>query len=141
MKNVKDTTITISEGPDFMRTYQFTGQIADSVGALPQGKGTAKFSSFTYEGNFVNGICEDTSGKATFTYTNGDKVEGVVKAGGRDEGKYILSDGSYFDGSFKGDKEGGSPYNGKWYNPDGSVSSIVENGNERTFVSSDVAAD
>lgn len=127
-KFVKDTTITISEGPENMRVYQFTGDIVDSKGALPQGRGTAKFEDgSTYIGNLVNGICEDTTKTAVKLLSSGDKYIGTFKNGYCIEGTFVFKkDGSYYEGTFKDE----DTYWGTWYNSDGSFSSKVENGTE-----------
>lgn len=131
-KNVSDMPIAVTEGPDNMRQYKYTGALVDTLGALPNGRGIAKFEKYgdipasTYEGNFVNGVCEDTTGTATMRFDSGDKFVGSFKGGFYSEGKYTLTDNSYFEGTFKK----GVPYNGKWYNADGSFSANVIDGVE-----------
>lgn len=130
MKTVTDHPIIVTSGPDNMRQYSYTGELADSLGALPNGKGFAKFEKYgsipasIYEGKFVNGVCEDKTGTATMTFTSGDKYVGTFKGGYYDNGKYILADKSYFEGTFKD----GSPYNGKWYTSKGVFDGSVVNG-------------
>lgn len=130
MKAVTDHPVIVSSGPDNMRQYSYTGELVDSLGALPNGKGTAKFAKHgnipasTYEGEFVNGICEDHTGTATMSFTTGDKYIGTFKNGYYDQGKYILADKSYFEGTFKN----GTPYNGKWYTASGKYDGNVVNG-------------
>ncbi|MDD6744900.1 MAG: protein kinase [Bacteroidales bacterium] len=132
VKNVKDLAIVVMAGPDNMRQYLYTGELADSLGARPNGKGIARFAKYgdipasTYEGHFVNGICEDNTGTATMTFDTGDKYVGSFKGGFYSEGKYMLSDKSYFKGSFKN----GVPHNGTWYNADGTFSAKVVDGKE-----------
>lgn len=129
---VEDFDVTISDGPDNMRKYKYTGDIENKLGALPNGKGKAKFDKYgdipksTYEGAFVNGVCEDMTGEAVMTFATGDKYIGTFKGGYYQDGKYILADGSYFEGTFKN----GSPFNGKWYTADGSFDGDVVNGAE-----------
>lgn len=129
---VKDMAISVEKGPNNMRRYLYTGELADTIGALPNGKGVAKFPKYgsippsTYEGLFTDGICEDYTGTATITFDSGDKFIGSFEGGFYSEGKYILSDKSYFKGTFKN----GAPYNGKWYNADDSFSANVVNGME-----------
>ncbi len=133
MKKVVDHPVMISIGPDNMRQYSYTGQLADTLGALPNGKGIAKFAKYknvpasTYEGLFVDGVCEDTTGNATMTFSTGDKYIGTFKDGFYVEGKYILFDNSYFEGTFKN----GIPYNGKWYTADGTHDGTVVNGKDQ----------
>lgn len=130
MKIVTDYPIIVKSGPDNMRQYSYTGELIDSLGALPNGKGIAKFAKYgsipasTYEGEFVNGVCEDLTGTATMTFTSGDKYVGTFKKGYYDKGKYVLADKSYFDGTFKD----GTPYNGKWYTANGTFDGSVVNG-------------
>lgn len=130
LKTVKDHPVIVTSGPDNMRQYSYTGELIDTLGALPNGKGTAKFAKYgnipasTYEGEFVNGVCEDLTGTATMTFSSGDKYLGTFKNGYYERGKYILADKSYFEGSFKD----GSPYNGKWYTSNGKYDGSVVNG-------------
>lgn len=128
---MENEEMEVEVGPENMRHYTYTGENSDST-FLPTGKGTARFPAFgdipaaTYEGEFVHGICEDNTGKATMTYDSGDKFVGTFKGGYRSEGRYTLSDGSYFEGTFKN----GDVYNGKWYTADGQVDGTVVNGKE-----------
>lgn len=130
MKTVTDHPVIVKSGPDNMRQYSYTGELIDTLGALPNGKGIAKFAKYgnipasTYEGEFVNGVCEDLTGTATMTFSSGDKYVGTFKNGYYGRGKYILADKSYFEGSFKD----GSPYNGKWYTSNGKYDGSVVNG-------------
>lgn len=126
LKQVVDLLIKVPDGSE----YKYTGELVDTLGALPNGKGKAKFEKdgSTYEGNFVNGIREDTTGKATMTYASGDKYTGTFKGGIFDEGRYdYVAEKCYFVGKFKD----GNPYNGTWYNNDGSLSAHVVNGVEK----------
>ena len=132
LKQVTDLDITVNEGPKNMHRYKFTGEIVDTIGALPNGEGQAKFpasngvEASTYVGNFENGLCHDDTGKASLTFSSGDKYVGTFKHGYYAEGRYTMMDGSYFSGTFKD----AVPYNGKWYNADGSFSANVKNGQE-----------
>lgn len=133
IKNVVDYTIKVTVGPDNMRKYSYTGELVDTVGAMPNGKGIAQFAKYgnipasTYEGEFVDGVCEDNTGNATMTFTTGDKYIGTFKGGYYGQGKYILADKSYFEGEFKN----GSPYNGKWYTAAGVPDGEVVNGEDK----------
>ena len=133
MKEVKDMPMTVYGGPQNMRTYKYTGPIEDRVGALPQGNGKAVYSAqgqipgSTYTGAFKDGLCEDPSGNAKLVFDSGDTFVGTFVGGFYDKGRYTLSDGNCFEGSFKESR----PYNGKWYNPDGSFSATVVNGVEQ----------
>lgn len=133
MKQVTDYTVQVKAGPQNMRQYAYTGELVDTMGALPNGQGQAKFAKYgsipasTYTGNFVNGVCEDATGRATMNFTTGEKYVGTFKGGYFDQGRYYSSDGSYFEGTFKG----GSPYNGKWYTAAGEVDGSVVNGKDQ----------
>lgn len=129
-KMVVDYPISVSSAPNNMRNYLYTGELVDTLGALPNGNGTAKFDKYgnipasTYKGQFVNGVCEDTTGNATLTFSSGDKYIGTFKGGYYAEGRYILPNKSYFEGTFKN----ANPYNGNWYRPDGRYDGKVVNG-------------
>ena len=129
MEYVTDLPIIVTAGPESMRSYLYTGAIADSIGALPEGEGKAYFSKSksTYIGRFSQGLCDDQTGEATLELGNGDKYKGTFKAGFYAEGVYTMSDGSYFKGTYKN----AQPYNGKWYNADNSFSADVVNGVEQ----------
>lgn len=132
-KEVSDVVILISSGPKNLRGYKYTGELADTIGALPNGEGIAKYEKYdnipasTYKGRFVDGVCEDNTGNATMTFENGDIYIGTFKEGYFDKGKYTLADGSYFKGTFNN----GSPFNGKWYTANGSFDVNVANGIEQ----------
>ena len=132
MKDVKDLPVSVTEGPKNMHNYLFTGELVDSVGALPDGPGLAKFEATdgvpaaTYRGRFERGLCHDATGKASLTFATGDKYVGTFDHGYYATGRYTLKDGSYFSGTFKG----GQPYNGRWFNSDGTLSANVRHGKE-----------
>ena len=132
MKDVKDLPVSVTEGPKNMHHYLFTGELVDSVGALPDGPGLAKFEATdgvpaaTYRGRFERGLCHDATGKASLTFATGDKYVGTFDHGYYATGRYTLKDGSYFSGTFKG----GQPYNGRWFNSDGTLSANVRHGKE-----------
>ena len=133
IKQVENLPITVISGPKNMREYTYTGELVDTLGALPNGEGIAKFAKYgdipasTYKGRFVEGVCEDNTGTATMTFDSGDKYVGTFKNGYYAKGKYIISDGSYFEGTFKE----GSPYNGTWYNAQGKADGKVVNGTDQ----------
>lgn len=126
-KSVTNLMVSVNAGPKNMRNYAYTGSIADTIGALPQGFGTAKFEKYgsipaaTYSGHFTNGLCNDQTGDATLKFDNGDTYKGTFNNGYYEQGTYTLKDGSYFTGTFKE----GNPYKGKWYNSDGSFSEEI----------------
>lgn len=132
VKDVKDLPVSVTEGPKNMHHYLFTGELVDSVGALPDGPGLAKFEATdgvpaaTYRGRFERGLCHDATGKASLTFATGDKYVGTFDHGYYATGRYTLKDGSYFSGTFKG----GQPYNGRWFNSDGTLSANVRHGKE-----------
>ena len=131
-KEVKDLLVTVKEGPQNMRQYTYTGALSTAPGALPNGEGTAQFKKYgdipasTYKGRFVDGLCHDATGEATLTFTSGDRFKGSFNKGYYDKGTYTLSDGSYFTGSFKS----GNPWEGRWYDANGTLSAKVKNGEE-----------
>lgn len=133
MKEVTDLPVSVTEGPKNMHHYLFTGELVDSVGALPDGPGVAKFEATdgvpaaTYRGRFERGLCHDATGKANLTFATGDKYVGTFDHGYYATGRYTLKDGSYFSGTFKN----GQPYNGRWFNSDGSLSANVRHGIEK----------
>lgn len=126
-KSVTNLMVSVNAGPRNMRNYAYTGTIADTIGALPQGHGTAKFEKYgsipaaTYTGYFTDGLCDDQTGNATLKFDNGDVYKGTFSKGYYKQGTYTLKDGSYFKGTFKE----GNPYKGKWYNSDGSFSEEI----------------
>lgn len=132
VKDVKDLPVSVTEGPKNMHHYLFTGELVDSVGALPDGPGLAKFEATdgvpaaTYRGRFERGLCHDATGKASLTFATGDKYVGTFDHGYYATGRYTLKDGSYFSGTFKD----GQPYNGRWFNSDGTLSANVRHGKE-----------
>ncbi len=102
-------------------TYTYTGPVNDAGKAEGQGEGI--YNSGTYKGHYVNGCRE---GKGTYDRKD-DTFEGTFKNNEYDEGVFTYKDdGMYFKGTFK-DEE---PYNGKWYNRDGTVIEEVKNGKE-----------
>ena len=130
---VENKLIKVSSGPTNMREYKYSGEIGAYEGAVPNDvKGKAVFEKYgdipgsSYYGYFVNGVCEDNTGDATMTFNNGDKYVGTFVGGYYSEGKYILSDGAYFEGTFKDSK----PYNGTWYSSSGTVDGTVVNGRD-----------
>lgn len=79
-----------------------------------------------YEGNMVNGQCEDNS--AVLFYKNGDIFRGAFKNDHFEIGTYYVNDsGEYFRGLFKNNK----PWKGFWYNANDYVISRVENGRKQ----------
>ncbi len=128
---VTDQKIAVENGPENMRTYTYTGEVSDE--GLPQGEGKAQFAAYgnipaaTYEGHFVDGIC---TGQGKLVFTSGDSFEGILDGGFYKEGTYRLSDGSYFQGTFKS----GSPWSGTWYNASGQKDGEVRNGEEQNMM-------
>lgn len=117
VEHVAGQTFKDADGKDF--TY--TGEVVDGK---PNGKGTGLYEYGTYTGEYKNGLRQ---GKGTFESKNGsNKYEGSFYEDKYHKGKLTLTaDGSYFEGTFRN----GQPYNGKWYNKDGSFNSDVVNGN------------
>lgn len=107
--------------------FEYTGAL-DRLTKKPKGYGYAAYFDGVrdyYEGEFVDGLRNDTNGK--LIYKNGDVYKGSFINDHFGEGKYtIKEDSSYFIGFFHKDK----PYNGCWYNSKGKQISKVTNGNE-----------
>lgn len=92
-----------------MFEYEYSGNL-DPYTGIPNGEGYAEFTDGrTYQGSFVDGICEGEN--AVFRFPNGDMFEGKMKNNQFVEGTYyIKNDGSCFEGTFKN----GQPDKGKW---------------------------
>ena len=104
--------------------YTFNGDVVDNQ---PNGYGVLTYLKDDvrdhYEGNMVNGKCEDNS--AALFYKNGDIFRGAFKNDQFEIGTYYVDDsGEYFRGLFKNNK----PWKGFWYNAHDYVISRVENG-------------
>lgn len=92
--------------------------IAGSDKLLPHGKGVAIFIGGEYTGSQYDGIFEwgNMSGKATYTYKNGDTFVGTFKNNHYYKGRYTQkSNGEYFEGTFKN----GQPDKGTWHDKNG----------------------
>lgn len=118
---VENKTFTNPRGKE----YKYSGPV-NQLGN-PHGNGKAVYTSTsdggTYEGEFINGI---RNGKGDFTTTDGENhYSGTWKDDMYDEGKVVSNDGSYFKGTFKNN----APYNGAWYNKDGTLDIKCVNGN------------
>ena len=96
-----------------MGACTYTGEVNSQN--LPDGKGTARFDKGDVcEGTFVNGII--TGENIKYTVSNGDVFYGVMKNNKFSKGRYtIKEDGSYFNGTFKGNE----PASGQWYDKHG----------------------
>ena len=128
---VTDSIIILTDGPENMRVYSYTGEV-DKKTELPCGKGTAKFDAYgdiaaaTYVGHFKDGLCDDSNDNATLKFENGDMYEGSFSRGYYAIGTYRLADGGYYKGTFTK----GVPQNGTWYNSSGTIASKVLDGME-----------
>lgn len=102
--------------------YTYTGEVVDGK---PNGKGTGIYTYGTYSGDYINGL---RHGKGTFVSKDGsNEYEGTFANDKYNEGKLTMTvDKSFFKGTFRK----GKPYNGKWYNKDGTVMVNVVNGKE-----------
>lgn len=123
---VKGKTIVLTHGHESKRNYVYSG-VVDADG-VPNGHGTAQYpetkssSSSVFTGTFVNGITNNGEMK----FSTGEKYKGEFdKDGNYTKGTYWDRDGYYFVGTFSK----GQPYNGTWYDPQGSEDSKVVNGN------------
>lgn len=103
--------------------YTYSGEIADN---MPNGEGTAIYpkgdpeQKMKFEGRFAAG----KRVYGTLTWTNGNTFVGSYEDDKLKEGKVCLEDGSYYEGTFVENV----PYNGNWYNADGSFYANVVNG-------------
>ena len=127
-KDVEQTTIVLTSGPENFRNYVYSGPV-DSDGK-PQGKGEAAYpetkssSSAVFKGTFANGLPQ----KGTLTFSSGKKYEGTfTEEGNYAEGIFTDTDGSYFKGTF----HDGTPYDGDWYTADGTADGHVTKGEEQ----------
>lgn len=102
------------------KEFTYTGEVKDGK---PNGKGMGVYSYGTYVGTYQNGV---RHGDGKFESKDGsNKYEGTFANDKYDTGKLTMSDGYYFDGTFKD----GQPYNGSWYDKSGKLDSKVVNGN------------
>ncbi len=126
VESVENKKITVTSGPENLRTYTYTGEVEND---LPEGYGEAEFPAYktipaaTYEGYFKQGLC---NGQGVLTFSNGDKYEGTFTDGFYENGSYTFADGTYFKGRFKE----GNPWNGSWYNKNGQKDGDVKNGKD-----------
>jgi serine/threonine protein kinase len=101
----------------------YTGEV--DTDSLPNGKGVAVWSSGEgkkYDGEWVHGVME---GKTTYIEHSGDIFVGTFKNNAYSNGRYtIVSDGSYFEGTFKK----GLPDTGFWYDKNGKKDEEYKNG-------------
>lgn len=99
--------------------FSYTGQIVDGQ---PNGQGTGYYGNGTYTGKYVNGLRQ---GEGTFETSDGKNYyKGTFNDDEYYQGTLKLNTGVYFTGYFSG----GQPYNGAWYNADGSYNSDVTEG-------------
>ena len=104
--SVTGKKMTLTLGP-----CTYTGEV--NAKGKPHGKGVAEFKDGRYTGDFTNGDAVSNAGR--FVFHNGDVFEGQFN-NGFVKGRYTVRDnGSYFVGSFVGNK----PATGKWYDKRG----------------------
>jgi serine/threonine protein kinase len=102
--------------------FHYQGEVVEGC---PEGKGVGTYQEGVYEGTYHAGKREDTY--ATMKLFNGDIYQGSWVNDYYEKGRYTLKEsGMYFEGEFKK----GDPYNGTYYNRDGSESVKVINGEE-----------
>lgn len=118
VEHVTGQTFKAADGKNF----SYTGEVVDGE---PNGKGTGIYPLGNYTGEYKNGL---RHGKGSFetieTKDGSNKYNGAFLNDEYSDGTLTLSDGSYYKGTFSN----GQPYNGKWYNKDGSFNSDVVNG-------------
>ena len=104
--------------------FIYTGPMLNK---LPEGFGKAVYSASDpqqraeYEGDFIQG---QRDGDGMLIWKNRTVFIGTFVADHLNNGKYQLTEGSYFDGEFQNDK----PFEGTWYNADGTKHGIVRKG-------------
>ncbi|MCD8291360.1 MAG: protein kinase [Prevotella sp.] len=101
--------------------YTYTGNVNEK--GLPDGDGKGVYPAGIYEGRYVNG---SRDGKGKFNTSDGENTyEGTFIDDKYNTGILTSnSDGYYFKGSFVDDQ----PYEGTWYNKNGTVYARVKKG-------------
>lgn len=113
---VTDYAFTNSQGLKF--TY--TGPLVNDE---PNGEGTGMYANGTYSGPYSNGLRHGEDG--TFKTSDGkNSYKGSFYNDKYNRGTLTLNTGESFEGTFSN----GQPYNGTWYNADGTFNSNVKNG-------------
>lgn len=102
--------------------FHYKGLVVDGV---PEGKGVGEYAEGVYEGNYHAGKREDSH--AVMTMTNGDVYDGSWEDDYYAHGRYTMSESGMY---YEGDYRHGEPYNGTYYNQDGSVYNHVKEGKE-----------
>lgn len=111
---------------EYNKSFTYTGTfiVSENGDTLPDGVGgLATYSDGSvYEGDFVKG---KRSGHASYKYSNGDTFEGEFLNNHLSKGRYTASkEGIYFEGKFKDD----NPYDGVWYEKNGTKMSSIKAG-------------
>ena len=102
--------------------FHYQGEVVDGS---PNGKGVGTYSEGIYEGRYNQGKREDSY--AIMRLYNGDTYHGSWANDYYNKGRYTFKEtGMYFEGEFKN----GEPYNGTYFNPNGSEYVKVKNGEE-----------
>lgn len=102
--------------------FHYQGEVVDGS---PNGKGVGTYSEGIYEGKYNQGKREDSY--AIMRLYNGDTYHGSWANDYYNKGRYTFKEtGMYFEGEFKN----GEPYNGTYFNPNGSEYVKVKNGEE-----------
>ena len=112
---VTDMSYTNSKGV----TFTYTGEVGGDT--VPNGRGKGVYEYGTYEGDYKDGLRE---GEAVYDTSDGaNHFEGTYAADEYGTGKLIfLNDGSYFEGTFKGNEL----WNGTYHdNSDGKAYTVV----------------
>lgn len=131
---VKDSMVTIDNGPESKRSYKYSGDVHVKT-KLPTGFGEAHFDAITingeetpacdYRGKFKDGLFGD-DGMAILTFDNGATYKGSFSGGYYNNGTLTQNDRTRFEGKFKD----GQPYTGTFYTaankPDGTIVDGVE---------------
>lgn len=126
--SVQNAMINLNHGHETKRNFIYTGHV-DAYG-IPDGTGFGEYPelpdcpSCHFDGAYVNGIPSD----GILTFSNGDVYKGTFNDYGfYAEGKLITAKGTAYEGSYKD----GQPYNGKWYDAQGKLTSEVVNGKKK----------
>jgi serine/threonine protein kinase len=98
--------------------YTYTGHITNGV---PNGEGEAKYDNGSvYKGSWVNGV--RTGDNAYFLFSDGNVFKGTFENDEIVKGELTSNQNDETNGmTYKGTFKNGQPYEGYWYNIDGSV--------------------
>ena len=132
---VKDSMVTINNGPESKRLYKYSGEVNVRT-KLPTGIGEAHFNAIIiegeeipacdYRGKFQDGLFED-EGMAILTFDNGATYKGSFSAGFYNSGTLTQNDRTRFEGKFKD----GQPFTGTFYTAANTLDGTIVDGVEQ----------